>query len=124
MTRPAYWDHMSDAHAMRLHAAEAAVTDAIKRLGGHPDSQLEGEGGLAAAVAADRARLERGIIAERDRLKARHAELMKLADRAERRRKTGHEGSQLIAMAREMEPSIAALTVLADDGCGLTGGER
>jgi len=116
---------MSDAHAMRLHAAEAAVTDAIKRLGGYPDSQLEGEGGLAAAVAADRARLERGIIAERDRLKARHAELMLLADRAERRRKARRAWrAQLIAMARELEPTIATLTTLADDGCGLTGGER
>jgi len=68
MTRPAYWDHMSDAHAMRLHAAEAAVTDAIKRLGGHPDSQLEGEGGLAAAVAAERdAMRDRAITAEQER---------------------------------------------------------
>jgi hypothetical protein len=65
------------------------------------------------------ARLERGIIAERDRLKARHRELMQLADRAERRRKASHEGSQLIAMARELEPTIAALTALAGDGGGL-----
>jgi len=45
--------------------------------------------------------------------------LMQLADRAERRRKASHEGSQLIAMARELEPTIDALTALADDGGGL-----
>lgn len=97
----------------------AVVEDAIKRLEGYPDSKLDGEGGLAAATMRDRARLERGIIAERDRLKARHAELMRLADRAFRRRKNSHEGSNLIAMARELEPTIVALTVLADDGHGL-----
>lgn len=97
----------------------AAVEDAIKRLDGYPDSKLDGEGGLAAATMRDHARLERGIIAERDRLKARHAELMRLADRAFRRRKNSHEGSSLIAMARELEPTIAALTDLVGDGCGL-----
>lgn len=98
---------------------EAAVQDAITRLGGWPDSRLDGEDGLAAATMRDRERLERGVIAERDRLKARHAELMRLADRAERRRKASHEGSQLIAMARELESTIATLTALVGDGQGL-----
>lgn len=100
----------------------AVVQDAIARLGGWPDSQLDGEGGLAAATMRDRERLERGVIAERDRLKARHAELMRLADRAERRRKSSYEGSQLIAMARELEPTIATLTALAGDGQGMEEG--
>lgn len=98
---------------------EAVVQDAIARLGVWPDSRLDGEDGLAAAVTRDRERLERGVIAERDRLKTRHAELMRLADRAFRRRKASYGGSQLIAMARELEPTIAALTALAGDGRGL-----
>lgn len=101
---------------------QAVVEDAIARLGGWPDSRLDGEGGLAASTMRDHARLERGIIAERDRLRARHAELMRLADRAFRRRKNSHEGSSLIAMARELEPTIATLTALAGDGQGLEEG--
>ena len=57
-----------------------------------------------------------GVIAERDRLKARHRELMRMSDKAFRRRSRSYEGSQLIAMARELEPSIAALTALVGDG--------
>jgi hypothetical protein len=110
---------MGHHHALRLQRAEAAVGDVIARLGGYPDSVLEGPDGLAQAVSDDRARLERGIIAERDRLKARHRELMRLADKAFRRRKDSHDGSYLITMARELEPTIAALTALAGDGGGL-----
>jgi hypothetical protein len=95
------------------------VEDAVTRLGGYPDSVLEGPDGLAQAVSDDRARLERGIITERDRLKARYRELMRLADKAFRRRSGSYEGSQLIAMADELGPSIAALTALAGDGGGL-----
>lgn len=97
----------------------AVVEDAIKRLEGHPDSRLDGEDGLAAATMRDRDRLAHGVTAERDRIKVRHAKLMRLADRAFRRRSGSYEGSQLIAMARELEPTIAALTALAGDGCGL-----
>lgn len=77
---------------------------------------------LEETIAALTQAMERGVIAERDRLKARHAELMRLADRAFRRRKASYEGSQLIAMARELEPTIAALTALAGDGQGLEEG--
>jgi hypothetical protein len=44
---------------------------------------------------------------------------MRLADKAFRRRKDSHDGSYLITMARELEPTIAALTALAGDGGGL-----
>lgn len=110
----------SDAKPPRSNAAlDQRMADVIARLGGYPDSVLEGPDGLAQAVSDDRARLERGIIAERDRLKTRHRELMRLADKAFRRRSRSYEGSQLIAMARELEPTIAALTALAGDGGGL-----
>jgi hypothetical protein len=55
----------------------AVVEDAISRLEGYPDSQLDGEDGLAAATMRDRARLER----ERDRLR-RELETLREAMRA------------------------------------------
>lgn len=62
-----------------------ALTDAVKQLGGHPDSCLTGEDGLAAATMRDRARLERELDAatvERDRLQH---EVQMLRDQMRRR---------------------------------------